>query len=179
MKIKILSFIKDKNVQTLILINGILLFFLTYITCVSLQVDGYSLSEVVFLTLLPGVYCFVLVLATYPYFINKHRKSIYSNSLPSIHKFFQVFMVFVLSTLFYFVIDILIFNVDKTISYDFAISLLKIPSENNLQSHEIEEYANEPFSIQTGMITFSIGFIAVLLSLLFIKKDGGLLKYKY
>ena len=179
MKIKILTFIKDKNVQTIVLINGIFLFFLTYLTCVSFQVDGYSLSEVVFLTLLPGVYCFVLVLATYPYFINKHRKSISSNSLPSIHKFFQVFIVFVLSTLFYFVLDILIFNIDKTISYDFAMSVLKIPSDNNLQSHEIEEYANEPFSIQTGMITFSIGFIAVLLSLLFIKKDGGLLKYKY
>jgi hypothetical protein len=169
------SLLKNKNISFAGIIVGSLLFLLTYTTCLLLQSDGYSISEMILLTLLPGVYFALLVIPFYVYHLNKYIKETIKAKATPQNRFIQILLVFIVSVLVYFILDFIVYLLDNSISYDFAKALSNIPSQNKLSQDDIAEFAKEPFATQTGIVTTILGAMGALFSLIFIKKDGNLI----
>ncbi len=157
------------------LLLAFLLLFFTYITCCTLQDDGFNVMEMTILTFLPGLYFFLLALVIFPISVNKLTRDFIALNKKRLNRFIALLFGLCTAIFFYFLFDHFLFYFDNSISYDFAKALSKIPSQGNLSRADLIAFGNEPFCMQTGIITVFLGTIGASFSLLLMKKDGILI----
>lgn len=176
---KIFLILKNEDIFFKCTMISLALFTATTITGYGFQNEGISLIEVSMLTILPGIYFMLLIMIGNTHIINRHNRNSLSIGNTPIKRFYLILIVLFTTFSIYLFIDFIFFSFDDSLSVDFAKSLGTISPNSELSKTDLEEYAKNPFSIQTGIITFSFGIIGALFSLIFIKKDGQLIKSSF
>ncbi|AZQ64774.1 hypothetical protein EI427_21350 [Flammeovirga pectinis] len=153
--------------------SGLFTFSISFSFIEYLRADGFSIIEASFLPILPGIITFICILFFNTFLLNRSNKFLENKN--TLKPYLSILIVLFFNIIIYLTIDIIMFNFDDSLPKDFAASLLKIAENNNESLDGIIEFSELPFSIQNLIATFIFAFIASVISLFFVKKNGNLI----
>ena len=159
-------------------VAGLLVFLLVFINTLTWQTDGFSMIEGSLLSLIGAFYIFITLLVVEIWGINKYIRECIAEQNQFLKKWYSVGITLIVCFLTFVLLDSLLFLIDDSVSKDYAATLQKFIKESGGNTAGIKQIASLPFALQNGIATFISGFLASLLSLIFIKKDGQLIKNK-
>jgi hypothetical protein len=168
-----------KNFEELLLLGltaGTIVFLLSIVTVLFWHRDGIDLLEVSFMSILSGLYFFIVIIVSNIIGLNKYVRDMINDGRAPLNKFAQVFIVLLTSFMAYAVLDSVYFLADNSISADYAEALMNLASRSgdSLNKRTLDDFARLPFALQNGIVTFIFASIGSVISLAFIKKDGVL-----
>lgn len=169
---------KTEDLFMLSLITGVLVFLVSLTTVLLWTKDGISLLEVAFMPIISGLYYFILIIVANIIGLNRYIRTTVRDGRTPIIRTLQVLFVLIVSFIIYVFLDSSYFMFDNSISSDYAEALIELSEKNNgsVDIDSVSGFAQIPFSLQNGIITFVFAFIGSLISLIFIKKDGVLMR---
>lgn len=163
-------------IETAVIIS-LITFFLTYTTSYIWLRDGFDLMEASFLSILTSAFFFGCFLVIGIWKLNSFKSFCLKNNIKPFNKYILVSLILLFSLFFYVLLDTFIFYfVDRSIPEAFADSLSKLAESSDKKLRGIEDFRAMPFSLQNIVVNFIALFLAGLISLPFIKKDGKLFK---
>lgn len=167
---------KSEELLLLGLTAGIIVFLLSVITVLYWRRDGIDLLEVSFMSILSGLYFFIVIIVSNIIGLNRYIRLMLEDGHIPFKKITQIFIVLLSSFVVYAAFDSIYFLVDKSISADYAEALMNLAnrSGDSLNKRTLEDFARLPFALQNGIVTFTFAVVGSLISLAFIKKDGVL-----
>ena len=154
------------------LVCGFSTFALNFMTVSYWKSDGFDFLEIAFITIIAGLYMFISILPSNIYFLNKGIKDAIESESMLINRTIQVLLSLVVAMLIFLLLDLLLFTLDDSIPQTYANMLKEMAESNGDDLPGFEGFAKLPLGIQNAILTFTIGLIGALVSLIFIKKDG-------
>ncbi len=176
-----------KNINTLFfsqhaagaVIIALATLILSYLCAYSWHTNGFTIMEVSLLAVLPSLITFFIFFISSIIFINKYRRDEISDGNTPINKWISVLFLLILSTLILFGMDWLFFLfIDSSIPNDFAGGLKEVAYSGGQSVDDLENFHKLPFTIQNSFTIVGCALISGLLSIIFIKKDGIVVKPK-
>lgn len=161
-----------KNILLTGILVGVLTSALTIITLLYWQRDGLDLLEISFMSILAGLFLLICIIPINIIMLNKNIKEVLINKEKSSKRIYQILISFLIGFIIFLIIDYVYFLLDSSIPAKFAESLRKIAEKNGDSIQGMDDFANLPFGLQNGILTFIFGLIGTFISLPFIKKDG-------
>ena len=160
-------------------LEGFITFVLTFLITFCWNSDGLGLLEFSFLPLIAGFFLFFTVLILNIIYLNKIIKNSFRVSENQrFNKYIMLSIVLVTSVFTYTIIDFLVFLFDDSLPKEYAKGLIEFLRKNGSPTEGMEEFSNLSFGIQNLISNLVSSFIACLLSIPFIKKDGEFFKTK-
>ena len=160
------------------LVIGFLVFIISYTTIFLWHINGFDTMELSLMSIISGIYFFIIVIVSNIFYLNKGIKNCNLNSIKYMKRIYQVLLTLIISYLTYLILDYVFFLIDDSMSRDFAIGLKNFAESNNKNLDGIDEFVNLSFGIQNSIVTFVFGLLGSLISLIFITKSGDLFKSK-
>ncbi|RTY94831.1 hypothetical protein EKM05_05825 [Flavobacterium sp. GSP27] len=165
-----------ENILLAGILVGVFTSALTIITLLYWQRDGLDLLEISFMSILAGFFLFMCIIPINIIMLNKNIKEVLKNKEKSSKRIYQILLSFLIGFIIFLIIDYVYFLFDSSIPAKFAESLRKMAEKNGDSVLGMDDFANLPFGVQNGILTFIFGLIGAFISLPFIKKDGILYK---
>jgi hypothetical protein len=167
---------KTEELLLLGLTVGIIVFLLSVITVLYWQRDGIDLIEVSFMSIISGLYFFLVIIIANIIGLNKYIRTMIGDGRTPFKRIIQIFIILLTSFMVYAAFDSVYFLIDKSISAEYAEALLNLANKSgdSLNKRTLEDFAKLPFALQNGIVTFIFAGISSVISLAFIKKDGVL-----
>ncbi|WP_421889863.1 hypothetical protein [Marinoscillum sp.] len=159
------------------LVNGLLSFIFIISTLLYWKSDGFSVLEISFMAILGGFFYFFTCLSVSVWLINDHIKNARSSQEKPGNKWVAILLILIVGFVVLLLLDLIYYQIDNSISLEFAEALKALMQQNNQSINGIDEFAKLPFLMQNGIVTFGGGLMGGLLAVPFIKKDGVLFKW--
>ncbi|MFC0320745.1 hypothetical protein [Olivibacter oleidegradans] len=149
------------------IIAGITCFILTYATAYYWLRDGFDPFETTCLALITAVYFLFSVFIFNSWLLSRYNRQMTEDGIKKFTSFYQVCLTAIFGFITFLIMDATIYYlVDDTIPKEFTNSLIELVDKTGGDTSELIEFAELTFGLQNGILTFILGIIGGISSLL-------------